>query len=245
MNLLERVTARPQAAGILLDFDGSLSEIVPTPEEAQLVSGAREVLADLAIRYRLVAVISGRRTEDLVPRIDVGGIAYEGLYGLEVEESEIPGALNDSVEVLTQLVPGARAEPKGLSVAVHYRNAPEPEAARRRLLRSLTALAAEAGMELIEGKMVLELVPAGESRKAGAIRRLAKREKLEAALYAGDDLPDLEAFEEFDRLAGEGVSTAKVAVAGPETSDELVKAADVVVEGPSGLVELLRSLSRA
>jgi hypothetical protein len=41
------------------------------------------------------------------------------------------------------------------------------------------------------------------------------------------------------------VSTAKVAVAGPETSDELVKAADVVVEGPSGLVELLRSLSRA
>ena len=242
MNPLERIASRPHAAGVFLDFDGSLSEIVPTPGEARPVAGTRQVLTDLALRYRLVAVVSGRRTEELRWLIDVEGIAYEGLYGLEAGSAQAPEGLIETVESLAQVVPGARVEEKGLSVAVHYRGAPDPEAARRRLLRGLAALGADAGMELLEGKMVLELVPAGETRKGGAIRRLAAGAELEAALYAGDDLPDLEAFGELDRLAGEGMATVKVAVAGPETSDELVNAADVVVDGPVGLVELLRSL---
>jgi trehalose 6-phosphate phosphatase len=242
VNPLDRIASRPHAAGLFLDFDGSLSEIVHTPEAARPVAGAREVLADLALRYRLVAVVSGRRTEELVRLIGVEGISYEGLYGLEAGPAEAPPGLMDGVEGLAQPVPGARVEEKGLTVAVHYRNAPDPEAARRWLFRGLAGLATDSGMELIEGKMVLELVPAGESRKRGAIRRLAERAELEATLYAGDDLPDLEAFEELDRLAGGGTATMKVAVAGRETPDELVNAADLVVDGPAGLVELLRSL---
>ena len=64
----------------------------------------------------------------------------------------------------------------------------------------------------------------------------------DAVLFAGDDHPDLEAFEALDGLRAEGRSTVKVAVGGAETPDELLEAADVVVDGPEGLAALLASL---
>ena len=74
------------------------------------------------------------------------------------------------------------------------------------------------------------------------MERLAAELGLRAALYAGDDLADLEAFTALDRLAGEGLAALKVAVQGEETPDELLAAADLVTEGPEGLVDLLRQL---
>ena len=91
--------------------------------------------------------------------------------------------------------------------------------------------------------MVLELVPVGAARKGGVVERLASAEGLRAVLYAGDDLPDLEAFEALDRLRTSGMATVKIVVAGPGTPAELSAAADVVVEGPQGLVSLLRELA--
>ncbi len=61
-------------------------------------------------------------------------------------------------------------------------------------------------------------------------------------LYAGDDLADVRAFEALDRLAAGGDVTVKVAVHGSETPTELTDAADIVVDGPAGLVGLLRRL---
>jgi trehalose 6-phosphate phosphatase len=66
---------------------------------------------------------------------------------------------------------------------------------------------------------------------------------LEAILFAGDDVADLDAFRALDRLASRGIVTSRVAVAGPETPDALIDSADVVVEGPAGLVALLRELA--
>jgi trehalose 6-phosphate phosphatase len=140
------------------------------------------------------------------------------------------------------VVPGARVEPKAASVAVHYREAADPEAAREALARGLTRIAGWHGFEVIEGKMVLELVPAGAARKAGVVERLASQARLSGALYAGDDLPDLEAFEALDRLREEGTVAVKIAVRGPETPGDLVSAADITVEGPAGLLALLRQL---
>jgi len=62
-------------------------------------------------------------------------------------------------------------------------------------------------------------------------------------LYAGDDHADLDAFAALDQLARGGLDTLKVAVRGPETPAALVEAADVVVEGPTGLVALLGQLA--
>jgi trehalose 6-phosphate phosphatase len=74
------------------------------------------------------------------------------------------------------------------------------------------------------------------------VERLVRDEGLDGSLYAGDDLPDLDAFAALDRLATTGVATVKVAVRSEETPTELVEAADLVVDRPAGLVRLLADL---
>ena len=135
-------------------------------------------------------------------------------------------------------VPGSRVERKGASVAVHYRAADDPSIAHEQLAAGLAPIADEAGLELLPGKMVIELVPAGRPLKEGG-RADRRRRGLEAVLYAGDDVADLRAFEALDRLAERGVRTVKVAVHGRDPG-RAEAAADVVVDGPAGLVTMLR-----
>lgn len=230
-------------AGILLDFDGSLSAIVARPEDARPVDGAREVLAELVVRYRVVAVISGRRSEEVAALLDVPGLRYFGLYGLEEAAPELVAVVTPSVEEAASAVPEAWVEDKGASLAVHYRQAPDPARARVQLVAALEEVASSTGLELVEGKMVVELVPAGRPRKGGAVERLVGENHLSAALFAGDDVADVEAFRALDSLVERGLLAVKVAVRGEDTPQELLDAAGVVVDGPRGLVELLGQLA--
>jgi trehalose 6-phosphate phosphatase len=238
---LGAIAADPSRTAILLDFDGTLAPIVSQPEDAGIVSGGREVLASLAKRYLVVALISGRPQDSLVGLVGVDGVRYEGLYGLAAVDS-IGGELRKEVETSARFVPGAWVEAKGVTLAVHYRHASDTIEARARLAPVLGGIATMHGYDLIEGKMVFELAPAGESRKGGAVKRIVAGTGARAALYAGDDLPDLEAFAALDELANEGVAVVKIAVGGPETPAALTRAADIVVADPPELVALLRTL---
>ena len=190
----------------------------------------------------MVALITGRRAAEARALLDVDGVRYEGLYGLEDLIEAPPADLRQTVEAAAEVVPQAWVEEKGLSLSVHYRQASDPVTARSTLVERLEQIARDRGLRLLEGKMVLELVPEGRPLKGGAVERLVSELGLRAALYAGDDVADLEAFAALDRFAAQGITTLRVAVRGDETPDELVAAADEVVEGPAGLVELLRSL---
>lgn len=227
-------------AGIFLDFDGSLAEIVPHPELAEPVRGAVEALAGLVRRYRVVAIVTGRRAGELEPRLPVPGLRVLGVYGLEGGRVALPLA---EARAATRLVPEAWVEDKGATLAVHYRRAADPSRARASLLGALEPVARAAGLEVLEGKMVIELAPADRPRKGGAVLRLARELGLRGVLYGGDDVADREAFEVLGELEREGVLVVRVAVDGPETPAELLAAADVVVAGPAGLVELLRALA--
>jgi len=241
-DILRPLAEWPETSAVLLDFDGTLSEIVDRPEDAVPAPGAAEAVAGLVGRYALVAVISGRPTEVVAPLVGVEGVLYAGLYGLEAE-GMVPSHLIDRVHNLAAAVPGALVEAKGGLVAVHYRQAPDPGAARQGLAEVLALVAEDADMEVIEGKMVVELVPKGLPRKGGVVEGMIREAGAKAALYAGDDRADLEAFAALDELAGGDMTTVKVAVRGPETPQELVDAADLAVDGPSGLVALLRDLA--
>lgn len=162
---------------------------------------------------------------------------------MEDEAPELVMAIVPLVESAAAEVPEAWVEDKGASIAVHYRQAPDPVVARRTLAVALQRVATEGGLDLIEGKMVIELVPHGRPMKGDAVERLAGQNELDAVLFAGDDRADIDAFAALDRLGERGVTTIRVAVRGDETPSALVDAADEVAEGPNGLVELLRGLA--
>jgi trehalose 6-phosphate phosphatase len=212
------------------------------------------LLDTLAGRFAVVAVVSGRRAADVAARAGVGPpVRVFGLYGLEDERgptSPDAGALIAAaeralpdVERAAAYVPESLVEPKGLQTAVHYRAAPEPEAARRVLLERLGGVARSHGLRLLEGKRVVEVAADGTPTKGDVVEEVARAHSLGGVLYAGDDLADLEAFAALDRLAGQRVVTAKVAVRSAEAPQALLDGADVVVDGPRGLLELLEELA--
>jgi trehalose 6-phosphate phosphatase len=245
---LDAIRRSPATTGLFLDFDGTLSEIVARPELAAAAPGARDVLLELAGAFGVVAVVTGRPSAEVRARLDVPGVEIFGLYGLEdggvpVEMPAVERkALLDDVTRCVESVPGARLEDKGASLAVHFRGVGDPEDAERQLLRGLRSAASRRGMVVLAGKMVLEVAPSNTPGKGAPVTREARARGLTAILYAGDDLADLDAFAAVDRLWGEGAEGLKVAVAGPESPAALLAAADVEVDGPTGLVALLRGL---
>lgn len=242
MKALDELSGAAAWAGILLDVDGTLSPIVERPEHAELSVGARPVLSRLVARFRVVAAISGRTRDELEGLVDVAGVRLIGSYGLAA--GSVPAGVISAVLAAADEVEGAWMETKGATIAVHYRATPDADAAGRVLEERLSALAVPARMALVPGKHVVELVPAGLPLKEGAVERIIQDEGLRAALYAGDDLADLLAFEALDRARGEGrlEQAVKIAVHGAETPDALVTAADVVVDGPAEMIELLATL---
>ena len=112
--MLAGIRERAGAAGILLDFDGSLAPIVARPEVATATAGAHEVLERLARRYRLVAVISGRTSGDLTERLGgVNGLTLVGLYGMQDAAPDLATAVLPLVERAANTVPAAWVEDKG------------------------------------------------------------------------------------------------------------------------------------
>jgi trehalose 6-phosphate phosphatase len=242
MTPFDALAADATSAGILLDVDGTLSPIVERPELAELAAGARPVLSRLVERDRVVAAISGRTRDELEGLVDVVGVRLIGSYGLA--SGPVPVDVISAVLAAAAEVEGAWMETKGATIAVHYRATRDADAAGRLLQERLSALALPARMALVPGKYVVELVPAGLPLKEGAVDRIIQDEQLRAALYAGDDLADFLAFEALDRARGDGrlEHAVKVAVRGAETPEELMAAADVVVDGPAEMIKLLATL---
>ncbi|HEX6476445.1 MAG TPA: trehalose-phosphatase [Acidimicrobiales bacterium] len=243
---------------MLVDFDGTLAPIVDEPAEARPLPVVVDLLLRLAGRYRRVAVVSGRPASFLVEHLGLGrGVAGQspsiiasGLYGLEwaggggvVHTRPEAAQWRDVVDRVERAAraaapPGMLVEHKGLTVAFHWRTATtEAEWARSFAEQA----ASESGLELHPGKMNIELRPPLPTDKGTVVSELCR--DLDAACFAGDDRGDLTAFSALDRLATQGTVTCKVAVASAEIPPELSAAADLVVDGPEGVVALLEWLA--
>jgi trehalose 6-phosphate phosphatase len=231
---LALLRSEPGRAAVLLDVDGTLAPIVARPDLAAVPEGARAEVRRLAGRYALVACVSGRTAADAARLVGVDGVVYVGVHGLELapESAEWREALRPFAAE-----PWPWLEDKGLTVALHWREAPDADAAERRL-QLVAARAEAAGLEARWGRKVLELRPSVAADKGTAVRFLLAERRLERALYAGDDTTDLDAFRGLDDLE----VSVRVAVASAESPPPLRDAADVVVASPAELVELLRTL---
>jgi trehalose 6-phosphate phosphatase len=240
-DLLASLLADPARTGIFTDFDGTLSRIVDRPEEAAPVQGAEEVLGSLAERFGVVAVVSGRSIEDLKTRIRPQGVVLAGAYGRERSDRPMrrPTEGWETVAIAAnataRTIPGVHVERKGSGVALHFREAPSRADDVR---EAAGALAAEFGLEIRPGRMVVELVTPGPG-KGDAILALMSERGLDRALVAGDDWGDLDAFRQ---LRQAGVDVTVVAVASEEAPPGLTEDADLVLTTPDGLVSFLREL---
>ncbi|MBA2564224.1 MAG: trehalose-phosphatase [Gemmatimonadetes bacterium] len=228
------LTADP--AVVALDYDGTLTEIVPDPDHARLTPARRRVLAKASRlpRVRLV-VLSGRCCADASLRVGVDGIPVVGNHGLELEGWRIPDAERwreslvaflERLAAATCALPRVNVEDKGLTATVHLAEI-RSDVARDGLLRELGKLLGEpaAGGDLLRlhpGKASVEVRPAVDWDKAGALRLLLERWGALPAnvFYAGDDVTDECVFREvaegFTVKVGEGESHARYRAEGPE-----------------------------
>ena len=218
----------------MLDVDGTLAPIVARPDLAAVPEGTRAEVRRLASRYALVACVSGRTAEEAERLVGVDGVVYVGVHGLELAPEA--AAWRETLRPFAA-EPWPWLEDKGLTVALHWREAPDEEEAER-TLQAVAARAEAAGLEARWGRKVLELRPPVAADKGTAVRFLLEERGLVRALYAGDDTTDLDAFRGLEGLQV-GV---RVAIVSPESPPELREAADVVVASPEELVELLRTL---
>ena len=236
----EEVKARLARAALLLDFDGTLSPIVVRSEEAMPVAGAEEVLAGLVERAGNVTIVTGRRSGFIRSVLRVEGLEVIGQFGME-DSPALPEEVLAEVNAAVAGESGVRVVDKSASIAVHVRTTPDPDAATIRIEGPLTAIAERHGLEVLPGKRVLELVRKGSS-KGIVVEAVVARTAAEAALYAGDDLNDVPAFDALEVLAKHGMPICRIAVVGEETPEELVAKAYLTVAGPEELVALLREL---
>lgn len=233
--LLALLASAPERAALVFDVDGTLAPIVPRPELASVPDRTRRELARLVGRYRLVACLSGRPGAQAAALVGVDGIRYVGNHGLELHQdrARLESEIATFRKAVGHLWP---VEDKGLSLSFHYREARDEGAARDRL-RAIAERATEAGLEPRWGRKVLEIRPRTDVDKGTAVVVLVREAGVMAALYAGDDWTDLDAF----RGLGEaGLELAvRIAVVSPEVPPPLLEDADIVVDGPDGLTELL------
>lgn len=253
---LDAMISAPQGAVLAVDFDGTLAPIVRLPSDARPQQGALDALGRLSGRLRLVAVVSGRAAADVAGLGGFGavpGLVVAGNYGLELLmagqlEAAPPAPGLDEArsalrELLTAAPAGVHLEDKGLSLVVHTRPAVDPLTALTSLDEGVRRIAAKTGLEVLPGRMVLELRPAGMD-KGGALLRLIGAELPSAVCVIGDDVGDLPAFAAVARLRDRGVPGLNVAAtADGESPRELGEQADLVLAGPPAVVEFLTALA--
>ncbi|MGX6602436.1 trehalose-phosphatase [Micromonosporaceae bacterium Da 78-11] len=242
-------TARRAAeTTFFFDFDGVLSPVTVDPDASQPAPSVPGVLEQLATAVHRVAIVSARPVSFLRSRFaSLERVDLYGLYGLEVwhdgavvtEPAALPWvpAMADLAERAKAELPGQiLVEFKRLSVALHYRTAPELAPVVEQWSHEQ---AEQVGLKIQAGRMVVELKPPVDQDKGMVITEGVR--DAGCAWYFGDDMSDIKAFDAL--RAREAVDPRffgmAVAVANPETGAEVSSAADLTLDSPDAVAEFL------
>jgi trehalose 6-phosphate phosphatase len=254
-------TGEPGAAAILLDIDGTLAPIVDHASDANVPESTRQLLIAISRTYKLVACVTGRRASEARAMVSIGTITYLGSHGAEqlrpgwteaVLDPAVAewgrrirefGRAHDTAEARRLRV---RLEDKGAIVAFHWRGAPDDQAAHA-AVAEIAQQAEQEGLKPHWGRKVLEIRPPVTINKGLGVQRLLGEfgDGVHVALYVGDDTTDLDAFRALDRMRQDGAlqRVLRVGVASDEGPSEITSEADLVVDGPAGVRELLTLLA--
>lgn len=248
--------ARSGRLGVLTDVDGTISPLAPRPDLARVSPRARAALAALVPQVALVGAVSGRELEDVRALVGLPGLFYGGAHGLrwcyggveEVEPEAAPFAAlvpRAAAELAARLRGRpVRFERKRFGLAVHYRDDPDPDAARGAVLTAVERSPSARAFAVREGARVVELAPPLGVTKGTLVRRVVDRFGLDGLLYFGDDVTDADAFTALRELrAARRITGVAVAALHDETAPQAHAAADAAVPAVEGVARALEALS--
>lgn len=199
---------------LFLDFDGTLVEIASRPQGVLIPPRLGDTLAAL---YRhlggALALVSGRRLLDLdgfLAPLQLPSAAEHGAQRRDAAGriSRAPATdlrqVQQAAQALVAQYPALVLEEKEMALSLHYRQAPELEALCRQVMRN--ALAANTGLVLMQGKCVIDLIPAGAS-KGTAIAAFMSEAPFagRVPVFTGDDVTDEDGFEQVLRMGGHAI----------------------------------------
>ena len=202
---------------LLLDIDGTLLELMPTPREVFVPPGLSETLNGLFQKTSgALALVSGRSLNDIDLIFAPDQFPVVGGHGAEMRlirdgEAAAPHAppldkeLKRRLATIAKLSPGILLEDKGYSLALHYRLAPHAEKAIYEAVSLIRADLPNAPIEVLPGKFVCEIKHSGFTKATG-VRELMTLEPFKGRkpLFIGDDVTDETVFAimpDFDGLA--------------------------------------------
>ncbi|MBZ0166209.1 MAG: trehalose-phosphatase [Candidatus Omnitrophica bacterium] len=211
-NQTEKISAclKNKSVFLFLDYDGTLTPIVATPELAIISDDMRELVKKAATMHT-TAIVSGRATADVRSKVLVEGIYYAGSHGFEIvdpagavhqnaQAAEIRATVEQIFAQLTTRlsdIPGALVEDVKYTISVHYRlvaeeHFPKIEAAVNDILKEYPQF------RRTSGKKVFEIRPDIPWDKGKAVewilRELNFTVDKNIAIYIGDDTTDEDAF---------------------------------------------------
>lgn len=264
-DLVAPLREEPARSAVLLDVDGTLAPITTRASDTAVPDDTRAAIAAVVGRYGLVACITGRRTLEARSIVGVDGLHYVGNHGTEIlrggadapevrpeiadwepRVTAIAGRLLHEARASGRPATDLRLEDKGPLQALHWRGA-DDEAASEEVAEEIGRHAEDEGLVLHRGRMVLELRPPVPFDKGAAVRWVLEGHDVSAALYAGDDRTDVDAFRGLRGLCADGALRHVVCVAAVDegTPAQVAEAADASVAGTDGVRGLLQELARA
>ena len=242
-------------AGLLLDFDGTLSEFTPLPDDAVIHPKIVEPLTRLARKLALTAVMSGRAASDVSERVGIDGVVYIGNHGAEyivdgamsvAPEAAGGGAgMQELLEALRAVVdePGMVWEDKRFSASIHYRMASDETRVVERLKAALDTLPQAAGLDVFQGNKLIEIRRRDGVNKGAALDKAIRDWGLASVIFLGDDTTDANALRVLrHRRAAGAVRGLGVAVMQPGTPASVLDNADYRLDGVGDVVEFLGRL---
>ena len=208
---------------ILLDIDGTILDLAPSPQQVWVPTGLRQTLARLdALTGGAVALVSGRLLNDIdliFSPLQLAGIGGHGAElramagGPAVQRARpIAPALRRKLAAISELGPGILAEDKGYSLALHYRLAPEKGDAVRAEVDRICAAERSGTIEILPGKLVVEVKTPGIN-KADAVCELMRHAPFAGRnpIFIGDDTTDEPVFGVIAQFGGLGFSVGRIA----------------------------------
>lgn len=255
---LSPLAEAPQDTAIFLDLDGTLAPITAKPDTVAIPGSISKLIRRIQHRFLAVTVVTGRPATEAKRIVGSSEMAYIGNHGFEImipghavviseeaqpflskirELSEFCRSLNELTET------GILVEDKMATVSLHYRRAPNPEAARQFIQEKIMPRVKELQLHDSQGRMVIEIKPPVNVDKGVSVGRLLDRLGARQAFYMGDDTTDIDALKELRRRKKDQDSAmVGVGVISDEMPADLAKHADLLVDRSVGVEMVLEIL---